>query len=1146
MRIAATLLLAAAVVGCSGSKGSSTEGAAQPLPPPTRQVIATVEGTFDGRSLTFRPIADAIPNGLVEIPVVQDGTPGTNPPDTVEMVTESMVYPVADGCGAGVFSLDALVTVRSFFTRARLDNVYFEITDIPTGYEACNSATPAPPGTSNQFGLFPYWSLWPISGSDWTWSPWRLRLPNQAPFTFRGRIVADVVVDDEAPYTYVSPVPGRTNFPVWLNATCVEANPVTACMTFYTLDGSEPTTASTLYTTAIEIDQTTTVKIFSVDQAGNAEPVQTLEYVIDTEPPRVVATTPAPGTWTADAMAPVTVTFSEPVDPNWTSVSLNDGECFVPDPDLTTWSCPASYYGFGVGSVMRIRVQGALDLAGNPMLGSYEALVAIGGTPELQASSGQAYVVNQDLSSNGRGDLLAVWTEETGAANRLYAMHRLAGQAWGSPLLLEEGLTTSPFHARLADSADFLVVWSGASATWGALIDGTTGQLRWKAQLWAGVTDRESLALRWIGDDFVVARTAEGAVEIIRGSRAGTLGIPEHLAGYFEAKWPRIARAPSGTLYVFHVGDDALRFVKEDGAGAWFPSEPGPSGYYLGYPPAIPPVVFDTAVGVELVWADPSGYVLAAEDTGLGFGPAVELWSFCYPSFLAGGGAGDVRAVVWDPDYSWALLGAIHQNGAWGPTEWVFQPATPAARDPSVTEDLDVVAVRGDALLLKPVVLPGDGVLTWYSALEWTVNGSYGAFPPREPRSAGTGSASVTAGQSAEDPYYSGTADALWFATESVPDSWAPLAWAHPSREAFDVSAAVSLNGQGATWTELGSEGSFVFARGALDTWMEAPAWYPNSYLDPSPRSDPHVVAAGAVLNVMVRGPDPANWTYAVDAMPIASGIVDGFGSPPELDTAGSLDFLTIAWSECGNVGALSYSGAWTSVTLQTATMCTGPSYPSAAAAWYVALVGWRGRDGSPRVADAFGSVPAATFPATLGPEGPVVALGESDASGYPRAAVAWHAAGAIYAAVEQAGTAWAVPVQVSPPATSCNSPRLASDGATFLAVFECGTELRASRFDGTTWSAPFLVTTDPLAWSLAGAPSGYRVALVHEDWDGPHAFQIKINGTTAELPTRIDTEPGAVRPRIRLNADVGFFCAGWSQVVDDPFAAQPRARCFL
>jgi Chitobiase/beta-hexosaminidase C-terminal domain/Bacterial Ig domain len=55
--------------------------------------------------------------------------------------------------------------------------------------------------------------------------------------------------------------------------------------TYYTTNGSTPTTSSPVYTAPFTVSATTTVKFFSVDNAGNAEAVNTLPIQIDTVAP---------------------------------------------------------------------------------------------------------------------------------------------------------------------------------------------------------------------------------------------------------------------------------------------------------------------------------------------------------------------------------------------------------------------------------------------------------------------------------------------------------------------------------------------------------------------------------------------------------------------------------------------------------------------------------------------------------------------------------------------------------------------------------------------------------------------------------------------------------------------------------------------
>ncbi|MBI5544326.1 MAG: hypothetical protein HY901_10580, partial [Deltaproteobacteria bacterium] len=188
----AALCCVSGLVGCETRPSTETPTATTPSAdaPKSVRVVKEFLGTIDLEkgTLTVVPAPGELgttKQGLQEANVVQDGKAGTGPAESVELVTTNL----AQGANCGGGSLDADVTLRSFYT-SQLQNVHVEFTRVtPAGRELCNSETVVPPGLSNQFGLVAYGTLNPNAAASRTW---QFKLPDQTNFMFKGRVMADI------------------------------------------------------------------------------------------------------------------------------------------------------------------------------------------------------------------------------------------------------------------------------------------------------------------------------------------------------------------------------------------------------------------------------------------------------------------------------------------------------------------------------------------------------------------------------------------------------------------------------------------------------------------------------------------------------------------------------------------------------------------------------------------------------------------------------------------------------------------------------------------------------------------------------------------------------------------------------------------
>jgi hypothetical protein len=102
-----------------------------------------------------------------------------------------------------------------------------------------------------------------------------------------------------------------TSVPVTVTLTGADTGGSGVSKTYYTLDGTTPTTSSSVYSGAFGIQQTTTVKYMTTDVAGNTSTVGSTSIKIDAAGPTVAVTEPTSGSTFKVARVKVTATVGD-------------------------------------------------------------------------------------------------------------------------------------------------------------------------------------------------------------------------------------------------------------------------------------------------------------------------------------------------------------------------------------------------------------------------------------------------------------------------------------------------------------------------------------------------------------------------------------------------------------------------------------------------------------------------------------------------------------------------------------------------------------------------------------------------------------------------------------------------------------------
>ncbi len=140
---------------------------------------------------------------------------------------------------------------------------------------------------------------------------------------------------------------------------------------YYTTNGTTPTIDSTQYKTKISITNTTTLKYFAVDLAGNLSPTYTQNYTIDKIPPTITSTDPIKNAVNVPENKVIKITFSEPIKTGsmWIELKDHTGKLITITKSITGNVLTINHSTlFGNGTYSLSLHTGCItDLAGNPL-----------------------------------------------------------------------------------------------------------------------------------------------------------------------------------------------------------------------------------------------------------------------------------------------------------------------------------------------------------------------------------------------------------------------------------------------------------------------------------------------------------------------------------------------------------------------------------------------------------------------------------------------------------------------------------------------------------------------------------------------------------------------------------------------------------
>jgi ligand-binding sensor domain-containing protein len=319
-----------------------------------------------------------------------------------------------------------------------------------TSWDAAQSALVFVPAADLEYGVQYLFAVIGVKGAHGE----TLAAPQG--IAFRTRSAPETI----PPTTAAAPAGDYYDAPPSVTLACTDNAGGTGCAaTYFTIDGSTPTTASARYLVPVVVDRSLTLRFFSVDGDGNAEAPRSETYVIDTDPPGVASVEPVAGATGVRLDARVRIVFDEPMRaPGFPALApVAPGSTTVEPGSLAVVRQPSEPYECATTYEVTVPAS-ASDLAGNILGTPYTFSFTTSpdcGEPNTTASvaSGahaapQSVTLSCDDGAGGSGCARIVYTLDGSVPTFSPQNGVVVAGATAGPIGIGEGETVLRFRAE--------------------------------------------------------------------------------------------------------------------------------------------------------------------------------------------------------------------------------------------------------------------------------------------------------------------------------------------------------------------------------------------------------------------------------------------------------------------------------------------------------------------------------------------------------------------------------------------------------------------------------------------------------------------------------------------------------------------------